>query len=276
LEIAMSKVTDLDAIILRPKANASDAVSSTGSESARRIALLEFQELEQLIKSSPAEPLPYLQLAKIYRSLNRFKDTVRVLNAGVQFNPDYEPLVEMREDLLLESAIQMVEQAEKEHANQPSRDSELHRQRCKMQLANEQIRFARDRLKRHPEQHALRLLWAKGAVAVQEYEEAISQLDLAVKESTLRAEASLQLGQCLQALGKSLEALSSYRVAIYFRVPPPEKDIQLAAVRNGFQLAAELQLFDAAEQFAEKWTELEPMQAVAIKKRLEEVKKHLS
>ncbi len=268
INVALSKVSDLDSIILRPKAGSSDAKLDSKTDSERRIALLDFQELEQLIKSSPAEPLPYLQLAKIYHGQHRWKDTIRVLNAGVQINPEYEPLVVMREDLMLAAATKAVDEALEAHANQPSRDTELHLERCRVQLANEQIQFSRQRLDRHPTQHELRLLSAAGLAELHRYDEAVSQLEIAARQPSLRAAAALQLGDCYQALGRALEALSSYRVAAFFRIPPPERSIQRSALNSGFNLAVKLKLIDAASQFAEKLAEVDPANAAKLNGRL--------
>ena len=207
--------------ILRPKLASIDEKLDSTSENGRRIALLEYQELEQLIKSSPADPLPYLQLAKIYRSQNRWKDTLRVLNAGVQFNPECESLVETRENWILESAKQMYEEASREYANQPSKEAELHRLGCLTKLANDQMQLCRSRLERHPDQLILELGWGEALMILGQYNEAIVHLERAITVPSLRAEASLKLGRCQQALGQVLEALSRFRIAAFFREPAP-------------------------------------------------------
>jgi tetratricopeptide (TPR) repeat protein len=272
IEHALSRVTAIDSIILRPKLASIDEKLDSTTENGRRIALLEYQELEQLIRSSPADPLPYLQLAKIYRSQNRWKDVLRVLNAGVQFNPECEDLVETRENWILESSKQMYDEASREYANQPSKEAELHRLGCLTKLANDQLQLCRNRLIRHPDQLALELGWGEALMILGKYNEAIEHLGRAAAIPTLRAEASLKLGRCRQALGQTLEALSSYRIAAFFREPAPPRQVMLDSLMAGLALAEQVRLRDAAIQFAEKLIEVVPAEANKLQARIELIK----
>ncbi len=271
VEQVLSRLTAVDSLILRPKLSSIDEKLDSTSESSRRIALLEYQELEQFIKSAPADPMPYLQLAKIYRSMNRWKDVLRVLNAGVQFNPEHEPLVETRENWLFESAKVAYEEASREYARQPSKEAELERQGCLIKLANEQLQLCRSRLQRHPDQLSLEVGWGEALMLLGNFSEAVEHLERAVTIPELRSEASLKLGRCRQATGQVLEALSHYRVAAFFRAPPPSEAVAKESLTAGLNLAEQLRLKDAAIQFAEKLMELTPNDTSKIRSRIEKI-----
>jgi tetratricopeptide (TPR) repeat protein len=273
VEQALSRLTAVDSLILRPKLSSIEEKLDSASEGSRRIALLEYQELEQLIKSSPADPLPYLQLAKIYRSQNRWKDVLRVLNAGVQFNPEHELLVETREDWLFESARVAFDEASREYAKQPSKEAELDRQGCLIKLANEQLQLCCNRLQRHPDQMALEVGWGEALMILGKFNEAVEHLERAITVPVLRSEASLKLGRCRQAMGQVLEALSHFRVAAFFRAPPPSKTVAMESLTAGLNLAEQLRLKDAAIQFAEKLLEFTPTDSSRLRARIEMIQK---
>jgi tetratricopeptide (TPR) repeat protein len=273
---ALSKVSDIDSIILRPNLNAKNAAQELAVKDEPRIALLEHQQLEQMIKQAPADPLPYLQLAKLYHCQLRFKDTIRVLDAGVQHNSDHEPLIVLREDTVLDIARQQLDQARQAYANHPTKDNELRLQGCVTNFAHEEIRFCQSRFQRHPEQIELLVRWSSALLTLGNPEAATEKLEQAVNFPEWRAAASLLLGRCYHATGKLLQALSSYRRAACFRAPPPDENTRSQALIAGFELADQLQMVDTAIQFGD-WLEAGPktlpdrfkQRLIALKKTLE-------
>ncbi len=174
VERALARYQAVDGLLLRPKLGNIDAALDVNcGTTGRRITLLAHQELEQLIRNSPADPMPYLQLARIYHGQQRWKDTLRVLDAGVQYNPEYEPLVLLREDLILQAAEQTAEDARLLHSNDPSKETKLQLERCETNLANERVQFCRTRFKRHPDQRELLIIWAGALKDLGRSEEAI-------------------------------------------------------------------------------------------------------
>jgi tetratricopeptide (TPR) repeat protein len=195
VERALARYQAVDGLLLRPKLGSIDAaLNVSGGSTAPRIALLAHQELEQLIRHSPADPQPYLQLAKIYQSQHRWKDTLRVLDAGVQHNPDYEPLMLLREDLILQAAEQAVDDARQNYSHDPNHESKLALERCETNLANERVQFCQKRFKRHPDQLELLVIWAGALKDLDRPEEAIPLLEQATQEPPLRARAYYELG----------------------------------------------------------------------------------
>ncbi len=273
VERALARYQAVDGLLLRPKLGSIDAALDAGSAtSERRITLLAHQELEQLIRHSPADPTPYLQLAKIYQGQHRWKDTLRVLDAGVQHNPEYEPLVLLREDLILQAAEQTAEDARQAYVNNPSKETKLLLERGETNLANERVQFCRMRFKRHPDQRELLIIWAGALKDLGRSEEAIPLLEQAAQHSPLRARAFYELGLCQQQLNRPIEALSAYRKAALFRAPPPDPRLRTQALTMAFELSDRLGMVDAAIRYAELLVHDRAPNAAKLAKRIDVLK----
>ena len=270
IERALARYSAVDGLLLRPQlASINAALDIADKTVTRRIALLAHQELEQLIRHSPADPIPYMQLAKIYLGQQRWKDTIRVLDAGVQHNPEYEPLLQLREDLILQSARQAVEAATQTFAKEPTAEGKLHLERCQTNLANESIAYCRSRLDRHPEQTELLIAWAGSLTELGRAVEAMPLLKRAVSDPSLRAQATYQLGLGHEQLDQPLEALAAYRTAALFRAPPPDARLRCEALVRAFELSDRLGLVDAAKRYAQLLVETEGPHVEKISKRFE-------
>lgn len=252
VERALSRYQSVDSLILRPKLDSIDAALDQGGHAEKqRITLLAHQELEQLIRNSPADPNPYLRLAEIYQRQHRWKDTLRVLDTGIQHNPDFEPLIVLREDLVLEAAEHALEEAIVSNSNAPDRETQLHLERSRTNLANEKLHYCTSRLKRHPNQVELLIIWAEALKELQRTEEALPLLERAAMHAPQRARALLEMGICQQKLNRPLDALSSFRRAALFRVPPPDPRLRFEALTLAFELSDRLGMVDAAIRYAE-------------------------
>ncbi|MFY7877399.1 MAG: hypothetical protein ACOVQM_18230, partial [Pirellula sp.] len=114
---SLARFANTDSLFVRPDPNA-DVVKS-----GPMIQLERFQQLEQEIRHSSAVPEPYVELAQIYLQRERWADARRALDAGIQNCPEYEPLVLLHEDLVLNQAAQFVEAAKTEHAQKHTAQS---------------------------------------------------------------------------------------------------------------------------------------------------------
>jgi len=241
----LSRFVDIDALFA--KQNTAQAPSKPTS-----IPLERFQHLEQEIRNSPANSQPYVELGQIYLNQERWNDAKRVLESGVQMCPECEPLVLMREELLLHQANQLLVQAKMDLAQAHSEESLYAFEQAEVNYANERIRICRERFGRHPEQKELLINWAIGLRQLGRYEQAIELLSKAAEAPELRARASLQLGMCYQTLSRPLEALGALRKASMFRDPPPEPKIRQRALELALDLAEESSLIDSARFYAEQ------------------------
>ncbi len=259
VEKVLSRFSDVDSLFVRPKQDSIDSVLEGASEVSKpKITLLASQELEQQIRNAPANPEPYLQLAKIYHSQNRFKDAQRVLDNGVQQNPDDLPLKLYREDLNLRAAQDAIEVAKQEYQNDPNPETQLHLERAHVSLANQQIVFCQLRFERNPEQLDLLIPWASALTYLERLDEAMKLLHKAASDPMLRAQAWYELGMCLQKQGRALDALAAFRQAALFRAPMPSPTIKLQSLHKAFELSQQLGLVDSAIRYAKWIAEADP------------------
>jgi uncharacterized protein HemY len=236
---------------------------------ASRINLERFQELEQNIRNNPATPGPYLELGQIYIGQERWADAKRVLEVGVQACPDHEPLLVLREDLVLHQADQFFEHAKTQVAQERSDENKYALEQAEINLANERIRVCRDRYARHPNQKDLLILWAIALRQLNRSEEALALLQRAAPTPELRARANLQLGMCYRKLNRPLDALSAFRKAALFREPPPENHVKRRALMLALTIAEELSLTDSARYYGEHLLDVcEPTERRSIEDRL--------
>ncbi len=241
----LSRFVDIDALFSRPN-------NAPTTSKQVPIPLERFQHLEQEIRNAPANSQPYIELGQIYLNQERWSDAKRVLESGVQLCPESEPLVLMREELLLHQASQLLQQAKTALAQELSEENKHGLEQAEVNYANERIRVCRDRFARHPEQKEILINWAIGLRQLGRFDEAIVLLVKAADEPDLRARASLQLGMCYQTLNRPLDALSAFRKASLFRAPPPEPKIRQRALELALDLAEELSLIDSARFYAEQ------------------------
>jgi tetratricopeptide (TPR) repeat protein len=241
----LSRFSDTDALYAKP-------IAPVSAARGQSIALERFQQLEQNIRNTPASPDPYVELGRIYIGQERWSDARRVLDAGVNACPDHEPMLVLREDLILHQANVMVEQARLGFAQAHSPESKYALEQAEINYANERIRVCRDRHGRHPDQIDILVNWAIGLRQLARFDEAIELLLKAAAKPELRARASLQLGMCYQTLGRPLEALAAFRKAALYREPPPEPKIRKRALELAIDLAEEFSLVDAARFYSEQ------------------------
>jgi len=241
----LSRFADVDALFARPNLTAEPSKRSS-------IPLERFQHLEQEIRNAPANSPPYLELGQIYINQERWNDAKRVLETGVQLCPECEPLVVLREELLLHQASELLHLAKTALAQDPSEANKYGLEQAEINYANERIRVCHDRFGRHPGQKEILINWAIGLRQLARFDEAIELLNKAVAEPELRARASLQLGMCYQTLSRPLDALAAFRIASMFRAPPPEPKIRQRALELALELAEENTLIDSARFYAQQ------------------------
>ncbi len=217
--------------------------------STPKITLQRFQALEQQIKNNPANAQPYRELAEIYFEQNRWKDARRVLEQGVRHNPEDEQLLTMFEDSRLRLSREAMDAAVKNFEWQKSETARKELDQSELELAAMQFEIAEARFARHPEQYDLLVMSAVALNRLGRPEEAIDRFQIAAKQPTTRAVASLNLGVCFEERGQIVEALSAYRRAALFRSPAPPLETKQRALKLAMQLAQKNQLYDSAIRF---------------------------
>jgi tetratricopeptide (TPR) repeat protein len=231
----LAKYSDTDSLFVR-----SNPLAQAESK-PKAIPLQRSQELEQAIRNAPANPEPYVELGQIYVDQERWVDARRVLDAGVQYCPEHEPLMILHEDLTIHLANMALEQARKLNAQRPSDENRYGVEQAETDLANRRVKVCADRYARHPDQKEILIAWAV----------ALRQLGRQ-EEPSIRARASFQLGICLQSLGRPLEALAAFRKAALYRSPPPEPMVRTRALEMAIAIAEENHLIDSARYYTEQ------------------------
>jgi tetratricopeptide (TPR) repeat protein len=224
----------------------------------RTVRLERFQELEQTLRNNPVMPDPYLELARIYLLQERCSDAKRVLDRAAELFSSDEAVLHLREEAQLARSLQLVSYAEAEHRHSASEVSEKELQRTRLDLNAMRERVCRARLGRHPEQLELTIPLAEALEGLDRSEEAIEYLEKAIADPDLRAAASLKLGEIFERSGRVLDALSAYRRAALFRIPPPTDAVKTTALARAAELSLKHRMLDSAQRYVAMLRELEP------------------
>ncbi len=222
------------------------------------VTLQRFQELELEIKNNPIHPQPYIELANIYLANARWNDAKRVLDrAAQQFDKDDQVLT-LREDAQLGRSLELYNAAEAAYKSEPTVLTQEPLQSSKIELNALRERICRARLVRHPDHTELLVPLAVALENLGNVEEAIKCLRQAAEKPELRATASLQLGYLYTRARRIPEALSSFRRAALFRIPPPTEAIKREALAAAADLSQRHNLIDSARRYVELLLEMSP------------------
>jgi uncharacterized protein HemY len=267
----MDPLTPEDLLIRQKPVDDDSWFEGRGAEeeaSRPAVALERFQTLEQIIRQHPIHVDPYLELARIYLGRSRWTDARRILGLAVERFPDSEEANFLREEAQINRSLQLLEESQNAHAAEPTRLTQDKLERCHIELNALREKVCRSRLQRHPDQVELYLPLATALENLGKSEQAIECLQTAVLQPALRARAALQLGKLLERAKRVPEALSAYRRAAMFRVPPAPDEIKLNAITAAANLAENYGLIDSAIRYLEMLRELQPNNKV-LQQRIE-------
>lgn len=248
------------------------AVVANDSQAPPPVPLERFQALEHLLRDSPLNVEPYLELARIYLGSSRWVDAKRVLDSAIARFPEDEEVNYLREEAQIARSLQLLSEAKVEYEAEPTQLTKECLDRCHLELNVLREKVCRSRLQRHPDQLALNMPLATALENLGNRDEAIQCLTKAVSQPNLRAASSLQLGQVLERANRVPEALSAYRRAAMFRVPPPSEEIKLRALTAAANLAQRVGMVDSAKRYVEMLLELQP-ESLELQQRLDELQK---
>ncbi len=256
-----------DDLLIRPQPVDAD-LGNEQPKVEQSVALERFQTLEHVIRDSPLNVQPYLELAKIYLQAKRWVDARRVLESACSRFPEDEEATFLLEEAQLSRSLQLHWEAQTAHRDEPTRLTQAGLDQCRIELNVLRVRICRARLKRQPERLDLHLPLASALENLEQRDEAIQSLKLAIEHPKLRSAAALQLGQLFEAANRVPEALSAYRRAAFFRVPPTTTEIKVKALAAAADLAERCNLIDSARRYVSTLVELVP-NSVELKLRLQ-------
>ncbi len=235
------------------------------------VALQRFQELEVAIKHNPIHAQPYIELGQIYVKMRRWNDAKRVLDRAAQQFSNNDEVLTLREDAQLGRSLELYNEAEAAHKAEPTVLTQEPLQRSMLELNALREKICRARLERHPDRLELLIPLAVALENLGNAEEAIQCLRRASENAELRAAASLQLGFLYTRARRIPEALSAFRRAALFRVPPPSEQIKRDALTAAADLSQRHGLIDSARRYVELLLEMTPGD-VALSRRLAELR----
>jgi tetratricopeptide (TPR) repeat protein len=167
-------------------------------------------------------------------------------------------VLHLREEAQLARSLQLLSYAEAEYKRAGNELSEKELERARLDLNAVREKVCRARLARHPEQLELTIPLAEALEGLDRSEEAIEYLQKAALDPDLRAAASLKLGNIFEKAGRVTDALSAYRRAVLFRIPPPSEPVKLAALGHAAELSLSHRMLDSAARYVAMLRELEP------------------
>jgi hypothetical protein len=205
-----------------------------------KVQLQRRQELEQHLKTWPADLDATLELARIYRSDDRPIEARRVIQQAIQFFPKEERLtVELEEATLARSRQQLREVAElASRLNTPEVAQAL--KRSQTDWAMRRMDVCRARLARDPQQKQLHLILAEALFDSGMFEATVEELKKIVEIDEISPHAYLLMGRAYLALGKDIEAMPALRAASIRRAVPAPIRVRVIALRLLCEVAERL------------------------------------
>lgn len=267
----MEPLTPEDLLIRQKPVDDESWLDGPHSEARSRqtpVRLERFQTLEHAIREHPIHVAPYIELARIYLQQQRWTDAKRILDLAVERFPEDEDANFLREEAQLNRSLQLLEEARRAHHSEPTQLTQETLDRCNIELNALREKVCRSRLERHPDHWELYLPLARALENLNKHEQAVECLRSAVVHPRLRAQAALQLGKLMERMKRVPEALSAYRRAAMFRVPPPSEDVKLEAISAAAHLAESSGMVDSALRYVRMLAEIQPSNT-AIRERLQ-------
>lgn len=171
------------------------------------------QELEMGIRDFPSHPQNYLQLAPLYLEKGREHDAERMLNRGRAATDNNPRVVALWEEVAMKLAEERVALGRQEAAEKPSDNvtnmlAQAIRERDRLEISVFTARIGRE-----PENLALCYQLGLRLKRATKLPEAIKHLQTALGDSTERALAAFELGECYLQIGDVAQAMRHYRQA---------------------------------------------------------------
>lgn len=268
----MDSLPAKEQLVKRSTLDPSDLSSEDAKPREPAVKLERFQALEHAIRDTPITHDPYVELATIYMGQERHADARRVLDQAFTRFSDVEEVVYLREEAQLLRSRQLVSEATSEHEAEPTRLTQESLDRALLEFNVLRESVCRDRLKRAPDQHELYIPLAAALDHLGKRAEAITALQSAMSSPSLRASAAWQLGRLQEQAGNIPEALSAYRTAALFRIPPPTPELKSKSLAAAAKLAEKSGMVDSARRYVSMLLELSPNDA-ELQSRLDRLQK---
>ena len=206
------------------------------------------QQLEFIVRDSPANPDFYLKLASLYLEKGRDYDAERLLSKARDITDDPQ-VQELWEDVTMFRLNAKVAAAERQDETERTEASELaYREACKARDSFHTRAFAA-RADREPDNAALRYELGLRLKQAGKIEQAYECFVQAVADKTQKAAAAFEMADCLQRAGQPVEALQYYRVAADAAVRPEQRELRSQALYRAADIAAQMNMLPLARRY---------------------------
>lgn len=205
------------------------------------------QLLERAIVDRPTDIDLYLQLADLLQAEQRYGDVERVLTKALAVSGNDFKVQARFEDAQIARLTQQLAIAEKRADVEKTEQAVSLADRMRQELNRREIEIYARRVARYPEDHQLQYELGVRLKRDGNYAEAAKYLMTAREDRSIKAQATLEIGECLQHQKKFNNALQFYARAA--DVAEDEIEIKKRALYRAGTLAAGLKEFDKAEEF---------------------------
>jgi len=215
-------------------AEAVEAPSDDGAKQRREIQLTPRQQMEQAIVNSPTDVDSYLQLTQIHLDEDHYGDALLLLQKGMSATGGDIRIQHRLEDVEILRKKQQLSIAEQRAAKAPNETS----QQLVLDLQGDLNRFELDvfaaRSARFPQDLEYQFQLGLRLKLVENYAEAVKCFMAAAELPQRRAQAVLELGECLQRQKQYSKALECYLRALDQSERSDQPDlVNLALYRAG-------------------------------------------
>jgi tetratricopeptide (TPR) repeat protein len=219
------------------------APSNKGASSARE------KELLAAVESSPADVANYVELAELFTSQNRLRETTEILTRALAASGGGDLAVRERlEDAHLRRAQSQVTVAQRRAEQEKTEEAIDLAKRMATQANQAELEVYAARAGRNPGNSALQYELALRCKRAGKFKEAIQAFQAARGDAKRKAQVELHLGESFQHIRQFRLALSSYEAAIEASDDMQADTGKLALYRAGV-LATELGERDKAEKW---------------------------
>ncbi|MBM3999478.1 MAG: tetratricopeptide repeat protein [Planctomycetes bacterium] len=227
----------------------------------REITLTPIQRLEQAIAEDATIVENYLELIDVYAADRRLAEAERVLHRARSAAPGDLDVLRKGEELVLLRARHQLEVASQRAEREPTADSRELVDRFREQMARVELEVYDARSRRFPNEAEWKFRVGQSLKRLGNHREAAERFQQARSDGRYAAEATLELGACLQHLKQFVKALHCYQRSAEKAAQDASADgtalHKLALYRAG-SLAAAMREWATAERVFKQLVAIDP------------------
>jgi tetratricopeptide (TPR) repeat protein len=195
------------------------------------------QQLQRKIRSEPDKVAHYLELAQLYLNADRFAEAEKLLAKAYELSKGDNDVREKWEDAQIRALRQKIA-----HTKDPEA-----KKRLQVEQLKKELQFYKGRVDRSPNNLLFKYELGYRCMKAKRYQEAIPELQAAVKDPRRRGICMLALGQCFQGIQQYPLAKRHYEAATQ-EIPDHDGDNKKKALYLLGRLTYALRDLDAAEK----------------------------